>query len=236
MNYRGLIAPFIDFRRAFITTDSSIRKDINTLNESITFFEHGDFSAPNEEYFSALEAHLLNSLKQSTTKNRISLTRKFFTWTQKGDAHMQEYLQITNPEQSDGLTESIEASNEEAPKTDFTEEHEGTLTDRGAVSTEPENPPSQSTVDADTTQPIPPHEQQEGAGLDGDKKSSSSKSSQQIKITVYPENEALKKDIEDLAALEGLPVSKFILTLIQQEVNNRREDLSVLRRLRTKRA
>lgn len=221
MNYRGLIAPFIDFRRAFITTDSSIRKDINTLNESITFFEHGDFDAPNEEYFSALEAHLSESLAASTTKNRISLTRKFFTWTQKGDGHMQEEKICT-----EGLTESIDASNEEAPRMNFTEEHEGTLFDRGAVSTEPENPPSKPTVDADTKQP--PHEQQEGAA----KKSSK----QQIKITVYPDDKALETDIKDLADLEGLPVSKFILTLIKQEVNNRREDLSVLRRLRAKRA
>lgn len=209
MNYRGLIAPFIDFRRAFITTDSSIRKDINTLNESITFFEHGDFSAPNEEYFSALEAHLSESLAASTTKNRISLTRKFFTWTQKGDAHMQE-------ENTQPLTESIDASNEEA---------QGTLFDRGAVSTEPENAPSKPTVDADTTKP--PHEQQEGAA----KKSSK----QQIKITVYPDDKALETDIKDLADLEGLPVSKFILKLIKQEVNSRREDLNVLRRLRAKR-
>ncbi len=222
MNYRGLIAPFIDFRRAFITTDSSIRKDINTLNESITFFEHGDFSAPNEEYFSALEAHLSESLAASTTKNRISLTRKFFTWTQKGDGHMTD--------NTEAITESREDSNEEAHRLNVTEEHEGTLTDRGAVSTEPENPSLSATVDADTTKP--PQKESEDTG----EKSSKKSSKQQIKITVYPDDEALETDIKDLADLEGLPVSKFILKLIKQEVNSRREDLNVLRRLRAKRA
>ncbi len=128
-------------------------------------------------------------------------------------------------ENTQPLTESIDASNEEAPRMNFTEEHEETLFDRGAVSTEPENPSLSATVDADTTKP--PHEQQEGAA----KKSSK----QQIKITVYPDDKALETDIKDLADLEGLPVSRFILKVIQQEVNSRREDLNVLRRLRAKR-
>lgn len=230
MNYKALITPFMDFRRAFIKLESTIQKDTNALNECIDFFEQGNFDAPNEEYFSALEAHLLNSFAKSTTDSRISLTRKFFTWVQKGEGHMQEEKICT-----EGLTESIEGSNEEAPRMNFTEEHEGTLFDRGAVSTEPENPSSTATVDADTKQPMPPHEQQEGAAKDGDKKSSSSKSSKQIKITVYPDDKALETDIKDLADLEGLPVSRFILKVIQQEVNSRREDLNVLRRLRAKR-
>ena len=59
--------------------------------------------------------------------------------------------------------------------------------------------------------------------------------SKQLKLTIYPDK-ALESDIKDLAALEGLPVSKFILQLIRQEVNSRREDLDVIRRLRAKRA
>ena len=231
MDYRALIAPFIDFRRAKVKTDKTIRDDTRTLYESIDFFEQGNFDAPNEEYFSALEAHFLQRFKQSTTDSKISLTRKFFTWTQKGDAHMQEDIQIMNPEQSDGLTESIEASNEEAPKTDFTEEHEETLTDKSEASNEPENSPSISTVDTDTKKPMHPHEQQEGAGLDGDKKSSSSKSSKQIKITIYPDK-ALEADIKSLAAINELPVSKLILKLIQQEVNNCREKINIFRSLK----
>jgi len=229
LDYRSLIAPFIDFRRAFIKTDSSIRKDTNVLTESINFFEQGDFDAPNEAYFEALESHFLKSLAKSTTNSRISLTRKFFTWTQKGDAHMQEDIQITNPEQSDGLTESREESNEEAHIMNFTEEHEEILEDKADASNEQVNTPSNATVDADTKQPMPPQKYIEGAGLDTEHKSY-----KQIKLTVYPDK-ALEADIRDLAALEGLPVSKFILSLIQHEVNNRRDDLDVIRRLRAKR-
>ena len=227
-DYRSLIAPFIDFRRAFIKTDSTIRKDTNALTQSIDFFEQGNFDAPNEEYFSALEAHFLQRFKQSTTDSKISLTRKFFTWTQKGDGHMQEDIQITNPEQSDGITENREESNEEAHIVNFTEENEDILEDKADASNEPDNPPSHATVDADTKKPMPPQKKIEGAGLDTEHKSY-----KQIKITVYPDK-ALEADIRDLAALEGMPVSKFILTLIQQEVNNRRDDLNVIRRLRAK--
>ena len=142
---------------------------------------------------------------------------------------MQEDIQITNPEQSDGLTESIEASNEEAPKTDFTEEHEEILEGKAEASNEPKNNPLIHTVDTDTKQPMHPHEQEERAGLDTEKKSS-----KQIKLTVYPDK-ALEDDIRLLAGIDGIPVSKFILKLIQQEVNNRREDLNVIRSIRAKR-
>ena len=238
MDYRALIAPFIDFRRAKVKTDKTIRDDTRTLYESIDFFEQGNFDAPNEEYFSALEAHFLQRFKQSTTDSKISLTRKFFTWTQKGDAHMQEDIQITTPEQSDGLTESIDASNEEAPKTDFTEEHEETLTDKSEASPEGEKAPSNDTVDAHNSEeraanePILPQNEEEG--LDADKKKKSSKQSKkQIKLTVYPDK-ALEADIRLLAGVAGIPVSKFILKLIQQEVNNRMEDLKILRPMRDK--
>ena len=227
MDYRALIAPFMDFRRTKVKTEKTIQKDTAVLTKSLDFFEQGNFDAPNEEYFSALEAHLLESFKKSTTDSRITLTRKFFTWVQKGEGTMTD--------NTEALIESREESNEEAPSLNFTEEQEQTLTDTGAVSHEPEKLPAITTVDADTSKPIPPHEHQVGAELDGDKKSSSSKSSKQIKITVYPDDKALETDIKDLADLEGMSVSKFILTLIQQEVNNRREDLSVLRRLRAKR-
>lgn len=230
LDYRRLIAPFIDSRRTSRTLDSTIRKDTQTLNKSIDFFEQGNFSAPNEEYFSALEAHLLQSLAKSTTDSRITLTRKFFTWTQKGDGHMQEDIQITNTDNGEAFTETIEASNEEAPKTDFTEEHEETLTDRGAVSHEAENPPSNNTVDTPNSEeraanePMPP--QNDVAGLEADKKSS-----KQIKITIYPDK-ALEADIKSLAAINELPVSKLILKLIQQEVNNCREKINIFRSLK----
>lgn len=68
-------------------------------------------------------------------------------------------------------------------------------------------------------------------GTDSDAEPTPSK---QIKITIYPDK-ALKKDIEDLADVYGLPVSKFILKVIQQEVNNRKEDLNVIRSIRAKR-
>ena len=142
---------------------------------------------------------------------------------------MQEDIQITNPEQSDGITESREESNKEAHIVNFTEENEDILEDKAEASNEPDNPPFQATVDADTKKPMPPQKNFEGAGLDTEHKSY-----KQIKLTVYPDK-ALEADIRDLAALEGMPVSKFILTLIQQEVNNRRDDLNVIRRLRAKR-
>ena len=147
---------------------------------------------------------------------------------------MQEDIQITNTDNGEAFTETIEASNEEAPKTDLSEEHEETLTDKSEASPEGEKAPSNDTVDTDTKKPMPP--QNEGAGFDGDKKSSSSKSSKQLKITIYPDDEAQKKDIEDLAGIDGMPVSKFILKLIMQELNNRRDDLDVIRRIRAKRA
>ena len=73
--------------------------------------------------------------------------------------------------------------------------------------------------------------QSESVGTDSD---AGQKPSKQIKITIYPDK-TLKKDIEDLADVDGMPVSKFILKVIQQEVNNRREDLNVIRSIRAKR-
>ena len=72
----------------------------------------------------------------------------------------------------------------------------------------------------------------ESVGTDSDAGSTPSK---QIKITIYPDK-TLKKDIEDLADVYGLPVSKFILKVIQQEVNNCMEDLNAIRSIRAKRA
>lgn len=69
-------------------------------------------------------------------------------------------------------------------------------------------------------------------GTDSDAEPTPSK---QIKITIYPDK-TLKKDIEDLADVYGLPVSKFILKVIQQEVNNCMEDLNAIRSIRAKRA
>ena len=73
--------------------------------------------------------------------------------------------------------------------------------------------------------------QSDSVGTDSD---AGQKPSKQIKITIYPDK-TLKKDIEDLADVDGMPVSKFILKVIQQEVNNRREDLNVIRSIRAKR-
>ena len=81
-------------------------------------------------------------------------------------------------------------------------------------------------------EPILPQNEEEG--LDADKKKKSSKQSKkQIKLTVYPDK-ALEADIRLLAGVAGIPVSKFILKLIQQEVNNRMEDLKILRPMRDK--
>ena len=60
------------------------------------------------------------------------------------------------------------------------------------------------------------------------------KASKQIKLTIYPDK-ALEADIRLLAGIDGIPVSKFILKLIQQEVNSRREDLNTIRAIRAKR-
>ena len=231
MDYNRLIALFIDGRRSAKTLPSTIRKDTKTLEQSIDFLGKGNFDAPNEEYFSALEAHFLESLAKSTTDSRISLTRKFFAWIQKGEAIMQEEKQITITDNLEGGSNEEVNIKEEASEATFDHDNDGIQEaekiEQKAPSlsgTEKEQDPPSSFVKA--TPPLTPHE---GASTQDEHKIS-----KQIKITVYPDH-SLEKDIRDLAALDGMPVSKFILRLIQQEVYNRKEDLAVLHSLRAKR-
>jgi len=76
---------------------------------------------------------------------------------------------------------------------------------------------------------VHPQEREGGAGL-----AQEHKYSKQIKITIYPD-EQLDADIKDLAGIDGITVSKFILKIIAHEVNNRKDDLTVIRNLRAKR-
>ena len=75
---------------------------------------------------------------------------------------------------------------------------------------------------------------QQKGGKGGAEMEAGQKASKQIKLTIYPDK-ALEEDIRLLAGIDGIPVSKFILKVIMQEVNNRRDDLNVIRSIRAKR-
>ena len=119
MDYRTLIAPFLESIRTVRTQDNTVRKYTLILNESIDFFEQNNFDAPNEDFYSALEAFFSQSLAKSTARDRGSLTRRFFTWAL---LNTQSHSQIPLIE-----PETYNDSNEKATQTNFSEEHKESI-------------------------------------------------------------------------------------------------------------
>lgn len=205
-DYRSLVAPFLESIRKARTQDKTIREYARTLNESIEFLEHGHFDAPTEDYYIALDTHLRKTkgFAQSTTKDKIKLTRKFFTWTQKGEGQIP-------------MTDTQRYSNEKATDTLFPNEQEGTL-----------QPIEEQFSHDEAEQAITPPKEQRAT-----RHQEAPKTSKPLKLTIYPTPE-LDADIKDLASIAGIPVSTFILKIIERETQNRKDDLTVIRKLRAK--
>ena len=110
-DYRSLIAPFLESIRTQKTTPETIRVYTNNLNECIDFLKQSGIDEPDDEYYRAFEASLCESLAKSTAGNRLSLARRFFTWTEKGQ------IPLT-------ITENSSLGNEEATKIELTGEQE----------------------------------------------------------------------------------------------------------------
>lgn len=229
MNYKSMIAPFLDTLN--LQTEQSKHTYMNRINECITLLETGGFERPGTEYFSALEAHLFGNLAKSTANNRLSIARRFFTWVleqQEGEEH----IPLTNTEPFTATTTYID---EEAPCLNFEHEEGETVQAVESVEAQTGAPvlPNVEATDAKSTpetieQPAHPHEEHS-------EELEHSTCSKPPKLTVYP-SFALEADIKDLASIDGMPVSKFILKLIEHEVQERKEDLNIIRRLRAKRA
>ena len=222
-DYRALIAPYLESIRQGRATKDTIRAYTNMLQEFIDFFEQGSFETPAEDFFTALEAKLSLNLAGSTVEKRVRLARRFFEWTQKGQIHMQIEDTFTTE------------SNEKAPPLILDGGQDETLqagVENPPVIPRPVTAPLSSPVEEQEQPPIgkneePPHEEEQ-------EQSQSTGHAKPQKITIYPGE--LEEDIKDLARLAALPVSKFILTVIRREVENSKEDLELLRRLRAKRA
>ncbi|MBQ3759392.1 MAG: site-specific integrase [Synergistaceae bacterium] len=219
-DYRSLIAPFIESIRKERTTDKTIRAYTKTLSESIDFLGHSD--APSEDDYTALKAHLMNTMgfAESTTNDKITLTRKFFTWTLKGEAPMID---------THTTTETALDSNEKAP------DLHSLLEQAGTVHPVAEHDAHEQTEQEDTPQVIGAvstvKKEQGGISTPQPPKSSS----KPPKITIYPSPE-LDADIKDLARIDGLPVSTYILKLIEHDLSERKDEIDLIRRLRAKRA
>ena len=209
MDYRAAVAPFLESIRTERTTPRTLKDYTDRLNTAIDFLEQRGGSEITEDYYAALEESLIaGGLAASTVKGRLSLSRRFFTWAaaQEGDR------QIPMNE----ITQETQEAHEEGVTVDEVEEQR-------PAEQEPIIPPL-SSVEADEQ-----HPQEEEAG--GRHKNTGKPQ----KMTVYPDAK-LDADIKDLARIDGLPVSTFILNLIRHEVQGRREDLELLRRIRARRA
>ena len=226
-DYRALIAPYLESIRQGRATKDTIRAYTNMLQEFIDFFEQGSFETPAEDFFTALEAKLSLNLAGSTVEKRVRLARRFFEWTQKGQIHMQIEDTFTTESNEKapplildgGQDETLQAGVENPPVIPRPIEHDVTAPLSSHVE-EQEQPPIGKNEE-------PPHEEEQ-------EQSQSTGHAKPQKITIYPGE--LEEDIKDLARLAALPVSKFILTVIRREVENSKEDLELLRRLRAKRA
>ena len=209
-DYRSLVAPFLESIRKATTQDKTMREYARTLNESIDFLEQGNFDAPTEDYYSSLDTHLRETrgFAKSTTNDKIKLTRKFFTWTQKGEAQL--------PMQP--ITETPSYGNDNATDLLFPAEDEGT---------------PQTITELSAHEEAAPTAKKEHQGHRDSRHQEAPKSSKLPKLTIYPTPE-LDADIKDLANIAGLPVSTFILKIIERETQNRKDDLAVIRKLRAK--
>lgn len=235
-DYRALIAPYLESIRQGRATKDTIRAYTNMLQEFIDFFEQGSFETPAEDFFTALEAKLSLNLAGSTVEKRVRLARRFFEWTQKGQIHMQIEDTFTTESNEKapplildgGQDETLQAGVENPPVIPRPIEHDVEQVDAPT----PVTAPLSSPVEEQEQPPIgkneePPHEEEQ-------EQSQSTGHAKPQKITIYPGE--LEEDIKDLARLAALPVSKFILNLIRREVENSKDDLELLRRLRAKRA
>ena len=212
-DYRSLVAPFLESIRKARTQDKTLREYARTLNESIDFLEHGYFDAPTEDYYTGLDTHLRETkgFAQSTTKDKIKLTRKFFTWTQKGEGQLPLIDMQT-------ITETPSYGNDNATDLLFPAEDEGT---------------PQTITELSAHEKAAPTAKKEHQGHRDSRHQEAPKSSKLPKLTIYPTPE-LDADIKDLANIAGLPVSTFILKIIERETQNRKDDLAVIRKLRAK--
>ena len=76
MDYLPLVVPFVDSLN--LKTQRAKQDYAKHLRASIDFINSKGLDVNNEDTFSALYEYLLHSFKESTAKNRLSLTRKFF--------------------------------------------------------------------------------------------------------------------------------------------------------------
>ena len=221
MDYKNMITPYLDSIRTERTQNNTIRVYSRRLNESIDFLIAGNFE-PNEAYYSALEAHLSENYQASTIKGWLSLTRRFFDWTSQASAQLPLIL-----------PESREKNNEEAHSINFTEKHEEILKDKAETSLEPENNPSIPHVDTDALQPMPPHEQQEGAGLKthsmGRPRKSSEARTKKLSIYLTP---SLEADLKALARIQELSTPDYIFHLIERETERKADKIAAFRALK----
>ena len=220
-DYRSLVAPFLESIRKARTQDKTLKEYARTLNESIDFLEHGHFDAPTEDYYTGLDTYLreIKRFAQSTTKDKIKLTRKFFMWTQKGEGQ----LPMTDTQNTE---EIISISNDEAPALSFPYEQEEIHHVAEQSSHEaPKVTPQSTETEGEALQTTTSHTKRAHQ--------QAPKSSKLPKLTIYPTPE-LDADIKDLANIAGLPVSTFILKIIERETQNRKDDLAVIRKLRAK--
>ena len=225
--YRALIAPYLESIRQGRATKDTIRAYTNMLQEFIDFFEQAGFDTPTDDFFTALKDKLSVHLAPSTVEKRGRLARRFFEWAQKGQMQMQIEDTFTTESNEKapplildgGQDETLQAGVENPPVIPRPIEHDVTAPLSSPVE-EQEQPPIGKNEE-------PPHEEEQ-------EQSQSTGHAKPQKITIYPGE--LEEDIKDLARLAALPVSKFILNLIRREVENSKEDLELLRRLRAKRA
>lgn len=237
-DYRALIAPFLNHERKPTTTGETIKKYTGYITQSIDFLEAGHFE-PDEAFYSALKAHLLEKekLAASTTKSRVSLSRRFFTWILKQQGDTQATMTDIN--------NSIPSGDDKAAKSTFDEAGRAAISEQVQAPNEKE-PAASSNVDA--------HAQQSGINTNdnpGDvmqPQDTAAQASRQekskktggrpkkydeeknIKLSVYL-TPTLDADLKDLARIQRLSTSDYIFRLIERERDRRADALAAFRAL-----
>ena len=184
---------------------------------------------PTEEYFKALEKYLSASFAPSTAKEKLRLTRSFFTWVQEEQKGDKQLPLITEEYTNEEL---LSDSNVKA--TAFYSRTEDDEILHGTIEQEPIPP---LTVEASNA--IPPEEnpslppQEKGAGDKEHKHTGRPRKSAQKrdkKFSIYL-TQSLFDDVADLARIQRLSTPDFIFSLLEKEIERRADKLAAFRAL-----